>query len=105
MLGFSLMSAGVFGTAFVFFSLRQTLVLKRFFATPIQRTYIVLGEGISRVLFQMSTAVIIILFGKFIYGFTLLHGIATAGTMITACRNGAYCIHGFWICHFEHCAK
>src|SRR5882672_9192360 len=78
MLGFSLMSAGVFGTAFVFFSLRQTLVLKRFFATPIQRTYIVIGEGISRVLFQMSTAVIIILFGKFVYGFTLLHGLTTA---------------------------
>src|SRR5688572_22716854 len=30
-LGFSLLSAGVFGVAFIFFSLRQTLVLKRFF--------------------------------------------------------------------------
>src|SRR5205085_3003673 len=36
-LGFSLLSAGVFGVAFIFFSLRQTLVLKRFFATPIKR--------------------------------------------------------------------
>ena len=30
-LGFSLLSAGVFGVAFTFFSLRNTLVLKRFF--------------------------------------------------------------------------
>src|SRR5204862_495671 len=44
-LGFSLLSTGVFGTAFVFFSLRQALVIKRFFATPIQRIYIVLGEA------------------------------------------------------------
>ncbi|WP_371357727.1 hypothetical protein, partial [Salmonella sp. M134] len=34
-LGFSLLSAGVFGVAFLFFNLRQQLVLKRFYATPI----------------------------------------------------------------------
>jgi ABC-2 type transport system permease protein len=60
-LGFSLLSAGVFGVAFMFFSLRNTLVLKRFFATPINRTFIVLGEGLSRVLFSLITAVVIIL--------------------------------------------
>src|SRR6185436_7390629 len=49
-LGFSLLSAGVFGVAFMFFSLRNTLVLKRFFATPTNRTFIILGEGLSRVL-------------------------------------------------------
>ncbi|MGB8194909.1 MAG: ABC transporter permease, partial [Chitinophagaceae bacterium] len=36
-LGFSLMSAAVFGIAFMFFNLRQTLVMKRFYATPINR--------------------------------------------------------------------
>ena len=30
-LGFSLLSTGVFGTAFVFYNLRQTLVIKTFF--------------------------------------------------------------------------
>src|SRR5687768_16357702 len=68
-LGFSLLSAGVFGVAFMFFNLRNTLVLKRFFATPISRSYIVLGEGLSRVLFSMLTAVVIILIGKFFFGF------------------------------------
>jgi len=54
MLGFSLLSAGIFGVAFLFFNLRQMLVLKRFFATPIDRKYIVLGEGLSRVSWPVS---------------------------------------------------
>jgi ABC-2 type transport system permease protein len=76
-LGFSLLSAGVFGVAFTFFNLRQQLILKRFFATPIRRTYIVLGEAFSRVLFQMMTAVIIIAIGSLAFNFTLVHGFST----------------------------
>ena len=41
-LGFSLLAGSVFGTAFVFFNLRQTLVLKRFFATPVRKEIIVI---------------------------------------------------------------
>ncbi|QES90452.1 ABC transporter permease [Rhizosphaericola mali] len=74
MMGFSLLAAGIFGVAFLFFNLRQQLVLKRFFATPISRTYIVLGEALSRVIFQMVTAVIIIAVGVFAFHFTLIHG-------------------------------
>jgi ABC-2 type transport system permease protein len=73
-LGFSLLSAGVFGVAFLFFSLRQQMVLKRFFATPIKRAYIILGEGLSRVIFQLVTAVVIIGIGHFAFHFTLIHG-------------------------------
>ena len=73
-LGFSLLSAGIFGVAFLFFSLRQQLVLKRFYATPIRRGYIVLGEGLSRVIFQLITAVIIIAIGHYAFKFTLVHG-------------------------------
>ncbi len=76
-LGFSLLASGVFGVAFMFFNLRNTLVLKRFFATPISRTYIILGEMFSRVLFQMLTAVIIILAGYYLFGFTLIYGFET----------------------------
>jgi ABC-2 type transport system permease protein len=76
-LGFSLLSAGIVGVAFLFFNLRQQLVLKRFFATPIKRGYIVLGEGLSRVIFQMLTAVIIVLIGHFAFQFTLVHGLLT----------------------------
>lgn len=73
-LGFSLLSAGVFGVAFLFFNLRQQLVLKRFFATPITRSYIVLGEALSRVIFQMITAVVIIVVGALAFHFTLVKG-------------------------------
>jgi ABC-2 type transport system permease protein len=76
-LGFSLLSAGVFGVAFLFFNLRQQLVLKRFFATPIKRTYIVLGEALSRVVFQISTAVVIICIGTFLFNYTLVNGFIT----------------------------
>lgn len=76
-LGFSLLSAAVFGVAFLFFNLRQALVLKRFFATPIKRSYILFGEGISRVLFSLITAVVIILVGHFAFKFTLVHGFLT----------------------------
>ena len=74
MLGFSLIGASVFGVAFVLFSLRETLVLKRMYSTPIKRGYIILGESISRIIFQLSTAVVIILFGKFVFHFTLSNG-------------------------------
>ncbi|ULQ57340.1 ABC transporter permease [Flavihumibacter rivuli] len=73
-LGFSLLSAGVFGVAFLFFNLRQQLVIKRFFATPVSKAAIVLGEGLSRVIFQLLTAVIIIGIGHFAFEFTLVHG-------------------------------
>lgn len=73
-LGFSLLSAGVFGVAFLFYSLRQQLVLKRFYATPIKRSYIILGEGLSRVAFQLLTAVIIIAIGHYAFQFTLVKG-------------------------------
>lgn len=76
-LGFSLLSSGVFGVAFLFFNLRQTLVLKRFFATPISRTHIVIGEGIARVVFQLLTAIVIIGIGHFAFGFTLVNGLLT----------------------------
>jgi ABC-2 type transport system permease protein len=77
MLGFSLIGSAVFGVAFVFFSLRETLVLKRMFATPVKKGYIVLGESLARVVFQLTTAVVLILFGKYFYHFTLANGFTT----------------------------
>ncbi len=94
-LGFSLLSSGVFGVAFMFFNLRSTLVLKRFFATPISRTYIVLGEGLSRVIFQMLTAIVIILAGRFLFGFTLINGLQTLGEMLFLSFIGLLIFMGF----------
>jgi ABC-2 type transport system permease protein len=94
-LGFSLLSTGVFGTAFVFLSLRQTLVIKRFFATPIKRSFIVLGEAFSRVIFALSGALIIILLGHFAFGFTLIHGVTTVINMLILSTLGLIVFMGF----------
>ena len=94
-LGFSLLSAGVFGVAFMFFNLRNTLVLKRFFATPINRTFIILGEGISRVIFQLITAVVIITVGYFFFGFTLVKGVETFMSMMLLSFLGLVVFMGF----------
>jgi ABC-2 type transport system permease protein len=77
MLGFSLLGTGVFSVAFLFFNLRNQLVLKRFFATPILRGTIILGEGLSRILFQLLSVIIIILFGYLFFKFNFVNGVAT----------------------------
>jgi ABC-2 type transport system permease protein len=94
-LGFSLLSAGVFGVAFIFFSLRQNLVLKRFFATPIKKGYIVFGEALSRVIFQMLTAVIILVLGHYFFGFTLVNGFVTMIEMLVLSLIGLLVFMGF----------
>lgn len=95
MLGFSLLSAAVFGVAFLFFSLRQQLVLKRYGATPIAKKYIVLGEGIARVAFQLITAVVIIGIGKLFFHFTLVHGWETFAEMLVLSLIGLIVFMGF----------
>jgi ABC-2 type transport system permease protein len=94
-LGFSLLSSGVFGVAFMFFNLRNTLVLKRFFATPISRTHIILGEGLARVIFQMLTAIVIILAGYYVFGFTLVNGFSTFMEMLLLSFIGLIIFMGF----------
>jgi len=94
-LGFSLLSAGVFGVAFIFFSLRQTLVLKRFFATPIKRSFIVFGEAISRVIFQLTTAVVILLIGHYAFHFTLVNGTTTFFELLILSLIGLAVFMGF----------
>jgi ABC-2 type transport system permease protein len=76
-LGFSLLMAGVFSSAFLFFNLRQSFVLKRIFATPITRSYLILGELLSRLLFQVIGFIIIVCLGHFAFHFTLVHGLIT----------------------------
>lgn len=94
-LGFSLLSSGVFGTAFVFFNLRQTLVIKRFFATPVRKPYIILGEALSRLVFALLGAAFLICIGHFAFGFTLVHGIFTFMSMLGLSALGLIVFMGF----------
>ncbi|HMH24246.1 MAG TPA: ABC transporter permease, partial [Puia sp.] len=95
MLGFSLIGAAVFGVSFLFFSLRETLVLKRMYSTPVRKGYIVLGEGIGRVIFQLVTAAVLILFGKVFYHFTLANGIVTFLELMALSLAGLLVFMGF----------
>lgn len=81
-LGFSLLAASVFGTAFTFFHMRQMLVLKRFFATPIRKSIILLSEGTARLLFQIIGALLIILIGRYFFDYTLIRGGITVVNML-----------------------
>lgn len=82
MIGFSLIGAAVFGVAFLFYSLRETLVLKRLYATPIKRSYIILGESIAKVIFHLLTVIVLIAFGHYAYDFTLAQGWLTFINML-----------------------
>jgi ABC-2 type transport system permease protein len=73
-LGFSLLMAGVFGSSFLLFSLRQSLVLKRLRATPVRRRSIIAGEMLSRLFFHVIGFMIMVLLGYFVFGFTLVNG-------------------------------
>ncbi len=76
-LGFSLLMAGVFGSAFLLFNLRQGLVLKRLSATPVKRQYIILGEMLSRLLFHVLSFIIMVGLGYFAFNYTLVNGFLT----------------------------
>jgi ABC-2 type transport system permease protein len=94
-LGFALLSTGVFGTAFVFLSLRITLVIKRFFATPVKRYSIVVGEAIARIAFALIGALFIIGIGHLAFGFTLVHGFVTVLNMLILSLIGVIVFMGF----------
>jgi len=76
-LGFSILFSTLFGVAFTFFGLREQLVLKRFYASPVNRLNILLGIGVSRLFFQLLSVVVLMLFGHFVMNFTLHHGVIT----------------------------
>ena len=81
-LGFSILFSTLFGIAFTFFGLREQLVLKRFYASPVNRINILLGIGMSRLFFQLMNVIVLIVFGHYVLNFTLVNGFATAGEMI-----------------------
>ncbi|HKZ67896.1 MAG TPA: ABC transporter permease [Chitinophagaceae bacterium] len=81
-LGFSILFSTLFGIAFTFFTLREQLILKRFYASPVKRINILMGIGMSRLFFQLVNVVVLILFGYFFLNFTLQHGALTFIEMV-----------------------
>ena len=81
-IGFSILFATLFGISFTFYTLREQLVLERFYASPVKRINIVIGIGISRLFFQLLNVIVLILFGHFLLNFTLQHGAVTFFEMV-----------------------
>lgn len=81
-LGLSLLMAGVFGSAFLLFNLRQGIVLKRLSATPVKRSYIILGEMLSRLSFHILSFIIMVGLGYFAFDYTLVNGLLTFFEML-----------------------
>lgn len=76
-LGFSILFSTLFGIAFTFYGLREQLVLKRFYASPVNRLNILLGIGMSRLFFQLLSVIVLIVFGHFALNYTLENGVFT----------------------------
>ncbi len=87
-LGFSLLMAGVFGSAFLLFNLRKSLVLKRLSVTPIRRHYLILGEMLSRLFFHVTGFIIMIGLGYWAFNFTLVNGLYTFFEMLLFSLEG-----------------
>lgn len=81
-IGFSLLFSTLFGIAFTFYTMREQLILKRFYATPVKRLNILIGIGSSRLAFQLLSVIVLILIGHFFMGFTLVHGLVTVLDML-----------------------
>lgn len=94
-LGFSLLSTGLFGVAFLLFNLKETLVLKRYFATPISKGAILLGEGVARIIFQILVSGAILLLGKYVFGYNMVHGWLTFFELLIMCIIGVFLFMGF----------
>lgn len=80
--GFSILFSTLFGIAFTFYTLREQLVLKRFYASPVRKIHILLGIGMSRLFFQLMNVIVLVLFGHFLLDFTLQNGVLTVIDMI-----------------------
>jgi ABC-2 type transport system permease protein len=94
-LGFSLLSTGLFGVAFLLFNLKETLVLKRYFATPIKKGAILIGEGLARVAYQVIISSAILLLGKYVFGYQMVHGWLTFFELLVMCLIGVFLFMGF----------
>jgi ABC-2 type transport system permease protein len=96
MLGFSLLSIAIFGTAFGFVVLKRTLVLKRIFATPTRPTTIVLAQGAARLSIAVLQVLVILLAGIYLpfIGYHLANGLATFVQLMVVALFGLVCFLG-----------
>jgi ABC-2 type transport system permease protein len=93
-LGFSLLMAGVYGSSYLLFSLRQNLVLRRLRVAPLRRRSIIAGEMLSRLFFHIISFIIMVLLGYYAFQFTLVNGFDTFIEMLLFSLLGLFIFMG-----------
>jgi len=94
-IGFALLSTAVFGSVFGIVYLKQSLVLKRMFATPVRGITILLGQGTARLLMSLVQTAVIIGVGVALFGFRLANGVSTFLLMLLLAAFGLVVFLGF----------
>lgn len=96
-IGFSLLSLATFGVAFGMITLRETLVLKRIFATTVRPIQFVLALVLSRSFQAVLQAAAIIVIGVLAFDFTLQGGWIGGLSMLALSFLGILTFVGFGI--------
>ena len=95
----ALISTAVFGTVFGLLFLKQALILKRLFATPVRGATILLGQGLARLIMALAQAAVILGVGVLVFGFQLANGWSTFFGMLALSALGltAFMVFGLAI--------
>lgn len=97
MIGFALLTTSITSVGFGLIFLKKTLVLKRLFATPIRGYTILLGQGLSRMVFVLAQTLVIVFVGVLAFKFTLIDGVTTLAYILVLSIIGLLSFLGFGI--------
>lgn len=97
MIGFALLTTAITSVGFGLIFLKKTLVLKRLFATPIRGYTILLGQGLSRLVFVLAQTLVIVFVGVLVFKFTLIDGFTTLAYILILSIIGLLSFLGFGI--------
>lgn len=94
-LAFALLSNALFGISITFVNLRKQLIIKRLFATPVNRWCILLSESLSKFVIAILQSLLIITVGHFAFGYVLINGVVTVLSMLVLSTIGIIVFLGF----------
>jgi len=92
LIGFNLMSTGLWAMGFYVTQMRQTRQLKRLAATPMRRSDFLLAQVFARFLFLVLEVPLLVVFAWLAFGVTLEGGVAALAVVVLL---GAACFTGF----------
>ncbi len=77
LLGMNLMGGGMWGIGFVIVDMRSKKLLKRMIATPMRKSDFMLAMFVSRMVFMIAEVVILLIFGRLVFGMIIQGSIAS----------------------------